>query len=74
MLHSAAQDYNFSLVKKAMEREAVIVLMRGKRRWFRDIAALEGYAGRCDLRSPQTASISRGNRDKFSEIVRAITA
>jgi hypothetical protein len=67
-LPSRAQDYSFSLVRRAMERKAVIVLMRGKRRWLRDLPALEKYEGLCNLRNPQTANISPGNCDRFDEV------
>jgi hypothetical protein len=73
-LPSQAQEYSFYLVRKAMERKAVIVLTRGERRWLRDLPALEGYAGLCTLRNPQTASISHRNCDRFHDVVRAIEA
>jgi hypothetical protein len=73
-LPSRAQVYSLGLVKKAMDRKAIIVLTRGERRWLRDLPALEGYDGLCKLRNPQTASISRGNCGRFQEVVRAIEA
>ncbi|HKB38491.1 MAG TPA: hypothetical protein VKD72_18760 [Gemmataceae bacterium] len=73
-LPSRAQDYSFGLVRRAMERKAIIVLTRGQRRWLRDLPVLEGYDGLCRLRNPQTASVSRGNCDRFQEVVRAIQA
>jgi hypothetical protein len=71
-LPSGAQDYSFSLVKKALERKAIIVLTRGERRWLRDVPALRTYGELCMLRNPQVASISRGNCDRFQEIEQAI--
>lgn len=71
---SQAKAYNFSLVRKAMERQAVLVLMRGRRRWLRDIPELSNYDGLCVLSNPQAGTISRGNCDRFDDIVRAIKA
>ena len=73
-LPSGAQAYSFGLVKKAIDRMAIIVLMRGARWWLRDLPSLEGYGGLCQLRNSQTASITRGNCDRFQEVVRAIEA
>jgi hypothetical protein len=73
-LPSKAQDYSFDLVRKALERKAVIVLTRGKRRWLRDVPELAGYEGFCELRNKQRAGISSGNCDRFREVVRAIAS
>jgi hypothetical protein len=73
-LPSGAQAYSFGLVKKAMDRMAIIVLTRGARWWLRDLPALETYGGLCKLHNAQTAIITRGNCDRFQEVVRAIEA
>jgi hypothetical protein len=67
-----AQKYNFSLVREAMERNAVIVLTRGERRWERDVDGLEKYPLYFKLRNKQRAGITRGNCDGFKEVVKAI--
>jgi hypothetical protein len=69
-----ARDYNFGLVKSAMERKAVVVLMRGHRRWLRDLPSLADYEGLCLLQNPQMASISRGNCERFEEVFQAVKA
>jgi hypothetical protein len=73
-LRLPSQAYSFFLVRKAMERKAIIVLTRGKRWWLRDVPALEGYEGLCELRNPQAGSISTKNCQRFQEVVRAIEA
>jgi hypothetical protein len=67
-----SQDYSFSLVREAMERKAVIVLIRGERRWLRAVPTLLGYKRFCTVKSYQTGSISSKNCDRFQEVVRAI--
>jgi hypothetical protein len=71
-LRLRSQEYSFHLVRKAMERKAVIVLTRGKSRWCNEIPTLCGYEGLCELRNPQAGSISPRNCERFPEIVRAI--
>lgn len=73
-LPSGAREYSYALVKRAMERNALIVVMRGRRRWFRDVQGLETYGGLCLLDNPQTGSVSSGNCQRFQDIVRAIEA
>lgn len=71
-LPSGAREYSYALVKNAMQRKALIVLTRGKKRWYRAVDGLESYPGLCEVRNPQVASISRGNCDRFRDIVQAI--
>jgi hypothetical protein len=71
-LPSHTQDYSFNLVKKAIERKAIIVLMRGKKRWERDVPELTTYKRLCRVKNPRRATISPGNCDKLDEIRRAI--
>lgn len=71
-LRSAAQQYSFELVRRAIEREAIIVVTRGMRRWLRDVPALDRYHGLCELRNKQKGGITSGNCDRFAEVERAI--
>jgi len=73
-LPSQAQDYNFQLVQQAIEQQKLIVLMRGRHRWFRDVQKLCKYDRLCTLRNPQAGSISAGNCERFEEIAQAIAA
>jgi hypothetical protein len=73
-LLSGAQDYSFDLVRKAIQREAVIVLVRGKRRWLKAAPELDGYKRLCKVSNPQVGSISQKNCKKFKRVVRAIKA
>jgi hypothetical protein len=73
-LPSQAQRYSFGLVEEAIQRRAVVVVTRGKRRWLRDVPALDGYEGLCELRSWQAGSISLRNCPRFHDVRRAIEA
>lgn len=69
---SKAQEYDISLVEKAIERKAIIVLMRGKRRWLKAVRQLHGYEHLCELQNPRAGTISRKNCQRFEEVVHAI--
>jgi hypothetical protein len=56
-----SQAYSFSLVRRAIERGAEIVVMRSKRLWFEAIPELARY-GRTHLGSnPRSPFLSPGN-------------
>jgi hypothetical protein len=70
-----SQQYCFNLVRKAMERGAVIVLTRGQRRWEKAVEDLARYPRLVRLKEVQRAPISPGNcpdADQYQTIVRAI--
>jgi hypothetical protein len=56
-----SQEYSFQLVRKAMKRNAVIVLTRGNKRWKKQIEGLEKYDHLVRLKSPYKAPISPNN-------------
>jgi hypothetical protein len=68
----SSQEFSFLLVRKAMERKAVIVVTRGERRWRNAVPKLFSYDRLCMVRNPQAGSISRRNCERFDEVVRAI--
>lgn len=74
LLPSKAQEYNISLVEKAIERKAIIVLMRGKSRWLKAVRQLHGYEHLCELQNHQAGTISRKNCQRFEDVVQAIKA
>ncbi len=73
-----SQQYTFRLVRGAIERGAVIVLMRrGQlRRWQDKVSELNGYGNLILLRNPQMPSISPRNCEvgDYERVVRAIEA
>jgi hypothetical protein len=67
------QKYTFNLVKQAIERDAVILIGRGKKDWFENVPNLKKYSKYFQPASPQCAYISPKNYGKnFNKIVEAI--
>jgi hypothetical protein len=69
-----SQQYGFGLVRSAIGRNAVVVIMRARKRWLESVPELEGYAGVLTLNSPQNVVLSPGNfaGDGFGVVVSAI--
>jgi len=71
-----SQQYNFQLVRKAIERDAIIVIQRGKRLWEKAIPELIEYENQGKLfktNSYGNTIISKGNLpdvfDKLKEVL-----
>jgi len=56
-----SQEYSFHLVRRAMERGALVVIMRGKRFWLDRVQQLSAYQHCHVLKNPQRVTISEGN-------------
>lgn len=69
-----SQYYGFHLVEQAIERDAVIVLVRGKGPWFASVLALESYSKCIELKNKQNVRLTRGNCPDgcYDRIVKAI--
>lgn len=59
--HLPSQKYNFDLVKKAMERNALIIITRSKKLWFNAIPELAEYENNHFTNSYQNITISKNN-------------
>jgi hypothetical protein len=71
----ASQLYSFDLVRSAIARGALIVVMRGGRSWLAAVPELATYPRIHKLNSVQNVSISRGNCPLgYEEIVRALSS
>jgi hypothetical protein len=68
----ASQQYSFDLANQAVDRNAVIVLMRGKRRWDHAVPRLIGYPRLFTLNSRQNVAISRRNCGAGFPIIESI--
>jgi hypothetical protein len=67
------QSYTFNLVIQAIERDAVILISRGKKDWFENVPSLKKYSKYFQPASPQCAYISPKNYGRnFNKIVEAI--
>ena len=58
-LHS--QGYSFSLARQAIQRNALIVIMRSRALWMDAVPELARYARVFELRNPQNVSVSPRN-------------
>jgi hypothetical protein len=70
-----SQAHSFELVRKAVSRGAVIVLMYHtiERYWLAQVPGLKGYSKLLRVRNPQNPAISPGNLgDDFQTVVEAI--
>lgn len=68
-----SQEYGFELVRNALGRNAIVVVMRGWKFWRAAVPELEEYPRRFALRSVQNVSITPRNcPEGFDQIVAAI--
>ena len=68
-----SQEYGCFLVRKALDRRAIVVILRARSRWFRAVPELREYERCFELLSPQNVVISKGNcPDGFDMICDAI--
>lgn len=69
-----SQQYTFYLVRKAIERKALIVFLRSRKRWVEAVPELASY-GFFELNSPQNAIVTRNNLPEgFERIMEALKA
>jgi hypothetical protein len=71
-LRMPSQDYSFHLVRKAIERGAVIVCMRGEKYWLGSIPELANYKRFLKLNNPRSASLSARNLSDFEVLASAL--
>jgi hypothetical protein len=67
-----SQKYGFGLVRSAIARGALIVIMRGRKLWIHKVPELEGYSRVFTLNSSQNVVVSPRNCRGFDSIVSAI--
>jgi hypothetical protein len=56
-----SQEYGFWLVREALQRRAVVIVMRARRLWEQAIPVLRDYGKLFGLNSPQNVSITPRN-------------
>ena len=56
-----SQRYSWYLVREAMARNAIIILMRSRRLWLEAVPELEAYPNFSQLKNPQNVTISPRN-------------
>ncbi len=67
-----SQEFGFNLVRRAIDRNALIVCMRGERFWLGAIPQLATHKRVLKLRNPRSASLSPGNLDDFKKLLAAL--
>jgi hypothetical protein len=72
-LRVASQKYGFALVRRAMRRRAIIVVMRAEKLWRQEISGLCSYKKLYFLNSPRNTTISRNNCRGFGDLVKTLS-
>ena len=73
-LHLPSQGYSFSLVRAALNRNALVVFMRQGVGWRNYVSGLTAYDRVCDVKNSRNPVISPNNCEMFEEVVKAIEA
>lgn len=60
-----SQEYNFEIIKKAMDLNALFVIVRGKKNWFKAIPSLENYKNTHHTNSYLNSAITENNCKNF---------
>lgn len=71
-LELASQQFGFGLVRSAIARGAVIVIMRSKKLWMKSIPDLRNHPFVFTLKSPQNVAVTPGNCEGFDAVRSAI--
>jgi hypothetical protein len=71
-LQVPSQEYGFDLVRSAIARGAVVVLMRARKLWIRRVPELEGYSRGFTLNNVRNVVVSPRNCAGFDVVVSAI--
>lgn len=73
-LDLTSQQYSFSLVRHAVSRNAIVVIMRGRRLWLDAVPELNEFRHLRELRNFQSPYVSPRNcPDSFESILTALT-
>ena len=68
-----SQYYGFALLRRALRRNAIVVILRSRARWFAAVPELKRYRRKFALNSLRNATISARNCPKgYKQIVRAL--
>jgi hypothetical protein len=69
-----SQQYSCELVRMAIEREALIIIMRSKNVWFDFVPVLRTYKNLIVMNNPQSTYFSPGNLPRYNEVVEIISS
>ena len=69
----ASQQYSFGLVRQALQRDAVIILLRSERLWFAAMPELASYRRLYRIKNPQNPTLSvRNCPEGYDRVVEAL--
>jgi hypothetical protein len=68
-----SQQYNCHLLKMAIERKALVIIMRSKNVWFDLVPALRFYKNVIVMSNPQSTYFSPGNLPRYDDVVEIIS-
>jgi hypothetical protein len=71
-LELPSQEYGFGIVRSAIARGAVVVIMRARKLWLKRVPQLARYSRAFTLNSSQNVVVSPGNCVGFDVVVSAI--
>lgn len=66
-----SQKYNFYLLRKAIKRNALIVIMRSRKIWFNNVPELKDI-NYYELNSPQNPCLTPNNLDRYDELIKQL--
>lgn len=67
-----SQEFSFSLVRSALSRKAIVVILRSRRLWMEAVPELLTYKRQFTLRNPRSTYLTPNNCDGFDTIVRRL--
>jgi hypothetical protein len=68
-LNVPSQDFSMELVRKAMSRDALIIILRGAKLWFRALPELATYKRMYRVRNPQNVILTSTNCPEGYDII-----
>lgn len=68
-----SQKYSCQLVKDAIERNALVIIMRSEKVWYDLVPALSTYKNLIIMNNPQQTYFSPGNLPRYKEVVDIIS-
>lgn len=68
-----SQQYSCQLVKMALDREAIVIIMRSKNVWFDLIHGLNTYKNLIIMKNPRQTYFSPGNMMRYTELVEIVS-
>jgi hypothetical protein len=72
-LNLPSQQYSCQLVRMAIDREAIVIIMRSINVWYDLVPRLNNYKNLIIMNNPQQTYFSPGNMPRYNEVVEIIS-